>query len=344
MEDTSYTNYLLTLLDNHELITESNDEFKLNLYLTLLFLNNHNYHKDIYNKEINIIENFLRKINNYKVKIQLKRKIEEIEKLYNEIKEIYEKDNNTINKYNKDNLDITDILERKDAIEITKLIDKLTKIKLNKTNNLKYYNEVINKLNNHFDKYYLENNILTINDDIVISLEEFYDIFDYLTNIDNYNEVYSKEISNNNHRKIITDIIDLVTDYTKNIGNNIIPIILSYLIVNDIPNYEEIATDKFHIDNIKISDLYTLANSTINGDNKVKWRNIIISNDYLYNKIKEIVTKGMYYFKDDNFIIENIDNTVSDFKISIDIPNMIAFIKDNLNLLNNKSIKKHICK
>ena len=85
MDDINYINYLYELLDNKENKREYYNQFKLNIYLTLLSLNNNNYQESIQKEEINTIENYLRKINNLKVKIQLKRKEEDINKLLTEI-------------------------------------------------------------------------------------------------------------------------------------------------------------------------------------------------------------------------------------------------------------------
>ena len=332
MNDISYVNYLYALLDKKT--SEYTNKFKLNLYLTLLSLNSHNYSEDIYKKEINIMEDYLRKTNNYKVKIQLKRKEEEINKLLEEIKQIYENNKNIIDKYNKENLNIITILESKEPKEITTLIDKLTKEKMKKVNNLNNYKDLMNNIISNINKYHIESNNLIINNNMMIPLDDFYNVFDYLINIDNYKDIYSNDIANNSHKIIINDIIEMINNNNlDNINNNIlIPIILNYIISSNIPNYEEIATDKFHIDNIKISDLYSLANNNnINNNNKVMWRKIIIPNSYLYSKLNETINKGMYYFKDDDFIIESI----GDFKVSISINSMISFIKDNLNHIVN---------
>ena len=70
----SYNKYLIELMSNNILKQEFQNNLNINLYLTLLSLNNSNYKESIYLDEINIIEDFLRKINNLKVNIQLKRK------------------------------------------------------------------------------------------------------------------------------------------------------------------------------------------------------------------------------------------------------------------------------
>ena len=161
----TYVNYLISLLDKKT--DEFNNEFKCNLYLTLLFLSNRNYSYDVYKKEIAIVEDYLRKVNNYKVKIQLKRKENEIDRLLSDIKDEYINNKSIIDNYNKDNLDMINILDNKDAKEITKLIDKLTKLKINKINTLNNYNEIFTNINN-INKYNIDNNILTINDDVNI--------------------------------------------------------------------------------------------------------------------------------------------------------------------------------
>ena len=53
----------------------------------------------------------------------------------------------------------------------------------------------------------------------------------------------------------------------------------------------------------------------------------------MYQKIKQIATKGMYYIDGDKFILENIEKNSNDFKISITINNMKEFLKLNLSNL-----------
>ena len=69
--DISYTNYLLNLLTNLANIDELNSELKLNIYLTLIALSNSYYSEEKYQENLLTIEDFLRKTNNLKVKIQL---------------------------------------------------------------------------------------------------------------------------------------------------------------------------------------------------------------------------------------------------------------------------------
>ena len=346
MDDINYINYLYELLDNKENKREYYNKFKLNIYLTLLSLNNNNYQESIQKEEINNIENYLKKINNLKVKIQLKRKEEEINKLLTEIKEIYQNNIDLISKYNKENLDIINILDSKEPKDITKLIDKLTKIKIYKIDKLEEHNNIRKNIisNMKNNNYYLEDNNLIINDNININIDKFYEIFDYLLDINQYQNVFLTNKANTSHKETIKNIIELLKNNNEN-NKNIIPIILNYLISLNNTNYEEIDTSKFKIDNIKISDLYSFANTNNEvDDTKVaKWRKVIIPNNYLYNKIKDIVNKGMYYFDNDNFILENIDKSISDFKVSINTNDMINFIKENIELYNaNKTKTKHI--
>ena len=64
--DLSYNEILLKLLNNDKDNQLFTDKLLVNVYLTLLSLNNNNYNEKIYNQEIDIIEDFLRKINNLK--------------------------------------------------------------------------------------------------------------------------------------------------------------------------------------------------------------------------------------------------------------------------------------
>lgn len=331
----SYNKYLIELMSNNILKQEFQNNLNINLYLTLLSLNNSNYKESIYLDEINIIEDFLRKINNLKVKIQLKRKDTEINELLETIKNIYQDNTKLISKYNKDNINIVNELESKEPKRITSILDNLTKEKIKKVSNKEYYDKLRKDINENIFKneYTIDNDNLIINN-TVISINEFYEIFSYLLDINNYKDIYPNKDENKLHKQLITKIIDII-ESNSSLDNEIIPIILTNLLSKSIPNYEYINTTNFNIDNIKITDLYSFANNTnqeIN-NNTAKWQKILIPNEYLYNKIKEIVSKGMYYFKEDNFIIENIENTTSDFKISISINNIKTFLKDNLEKL-----------
>jgi len=351
INESTYTNFLLQLLNkNYNIDSEEHKKFlELNVYLTLLALSNFKYDESFYEKEINIIENFLRKVNNFKVKIQLKRKENEIDNLLNEINDIYIKNKELITKYNKENLDIDGILFSKNTVSLTNMIDKLTKLKMKKQENKENNDNLRNKvseiifLNNYYiyDEFlYIEN--IDYDELLKISLEDFYEIFEYLLNIDTYQSVYSNNNSEESHKKVIKSIIKALLS-KDSIDDEIIPIALTYIITRNIPDYNEIDTSGFSIDNIKITDLYSFAekNNIIDNSKTARWKNILIPNEYLYDKIKEIAIKGMYYFKDDKFIIENIDNSISDFKISIDIDKMLEFLKQNLeNLSKIDSYKK----
>ena len=305
-------------LTNYDNINSYDDSFKVLAYLTLLSLNNHNYKEDIYLEEINKVENFLRKVNNYKVKIQLKRKEGEINTLLTEIKDIYNRNTDIINKYNKDNLDIINILDSREPKEITPLIDRLTRVKMKKVNILPKYNNIINT---NIDNYEIENNTININNNLIISFDGFYDIYDYLLDLSNYKEVYRKTEIINYHHKLILDYINMIKSNTKLTKEETILVILNYLVKKDIiPN--ELDFSKFKIGNIKISDLYNFANNNLTEEYHAKWGKVIIPNDYLFNKIKELLSMGMCYFKDDSFILEN----TSDFKISISSLELINLI------------------
>ena len=326
----SYIEYLKELIFKNELKKEFQNNLKIDLYITLLSLNNCNYKESIYREEINLIDDFLRKINNLKVKIQLKRKDYEIDELLTKIIKIYNSNEKIISKYNIDNINIVNVIETKNTKEITDLLDKLTKQKIKIVNNKDYYDKIREEISNSVFKnnYEINNDTITINN-MILNLEEFYNIFSYLLDINNYKDIYSKKEENELHSQLINNIINIING-KKEINNELIPMILTNILSKNIPNYESINTKNFNIDNIKITDLYSFVNNTSINSNTAKWRKIIIPNEYLYNKIKEIVSKGMYYFKEDDFVIENKDK---DFKISISINNIKNFLKDNLERL-----------
>ena len=333
--------YLYKLLNHEEISREDYHQIKVAIYLTLLSLNNNSYQENDFQKEINIIEDYLRKINNLKVKIQLKRKPNEIDNLLNEIKEITTNNESIIKKYNKEKIDIISILDTKDPNEITTLVDKLTKTKIKLIEKIDNYNPVRNNIINniHNTNYHIIDNTLYIGDNINIDLDSFYEIFSYLLDSNNYHPIFHNSDTNNSHKDIINNLIAVIYD-NKQLDNEVIPVVLTALFTGKINDIEEINTSNFNIDNIKITDLYSFVNDSNNESIKTaKWKKIAIPNYYLYNKIKEITNQGMYYFKDNNFILE----IPGDFKISITIPNMYIFLKDNLTNINKTKTKsKHI--
>jgi len=333
MLDTDYQTYLTNLLDNQEV---SDKQLTFDLYLTLLALNNSNYQANKQQNEINIMDDFLRKVNNLKVKIQLKRKTAEIDKLLDDIKTIYEQNKSIIDKYNEENLDIITILESKEPIDITNVIDKLTKLKLNKLSTKEMHDKLRNEIiNNIFStEFYLNDNTFYMGD-IIIPLDEFYEIFDYLLDINNYKQIYHNETADTSRNNLIASIIGKIEN--NNPLTNYLPVILTSLFTKGIDS-EGINTSKFNIDNIKISELYSFVNNNNSTNNEnAKWKKVVIPNDYLYQKIKTMVTSGMYYFNNNIFIME----ITNDFKISILIDDLIVFLKENINK-PNKEKKKHI--
>lgn len=342
--DIKYESYLLYLLNNLNDTNEFHNELILNIYLTLLSLNNLNYHDEYYTNKINILEDYLRKVNNLKVKIQLKRKESEIETLLNEIKEIYQSNTKLIERYNKNKINILETLDSKDAKQITNLIDAQTKQKMHLVYEKENYDNIRNTITNFIwdSNYYISDNYLYLNltndNSVMTSLDDFYEMFDYLLDINNYKEIYSNTESEDNHKLIINELINLVENQSAmNIGN-LIPIILTDISTKIIPNYEKINTSKFIINNIKITDLYSFANKQIINSNTAKWNKVSIPNTYLYNQIRALSHKGMYYFKNNSFILESIINNASDFKISINIDDLISFLKDNLNNMINSNL------
>ena len=106
----------------------------------------------------------------------------------------------------------------------------------------------------------------------------------------------------------------------------------------------DLDTSEFNIENIKITELYSLASKTQNSEETnektTKWRNISIPNNYLIDKLKEMIKKGMYYYKEDTFVLENIENKTSDFKVSIKLDKIKYFLKSILEKKLEKSKTK----
>ena len=122
-----------------------------------------------------------------------------------------------------------------------------------------------------------------------------------------------------------------------NIDKISIPLVFTRILSLNIDDMKEIDNSDYNIENIKISELYSLASTNSEENNTVKWRNISIPNEYLIEKIKEIINKGMYYYKDNNFILDN----PGEFKLSIEIDKIKFILKTILeNNLNNKNTKK----
>ena len=340
----TYDSYLLNLLDNYAHLDDINSQLRINIYITLMALSGGIYNKNNEQNKIDIIEDFARKVNNLKVKIQLKRKEEEINKLIDDIKKIYDENNKLIDKYNIDKLNIIEILDGKEPKEITKIIDIITKEKMRRLDNkIMYDNLRSSVINNIFDNnYHIMDNTLYINisdiDDIVISLDIFYQVFDYLLDIDNYKDIFNKNNVNKNHKILIENIIKLLNE--KHIDNVdiLIPIILTHIFVK-IENDDTLDMSKFKIDNIKITDLYKLAEQSKGLDSAkcVMWRKIIIPNTYLIDRISNIIKNGTYYFQDDTFVMDDIVNNISDFKISINKEDIINLTREELRKISNET-------
>ncbi len=323
-ENIKFNNSLLESLKNDSFLP-LNNELKVNMYLTLLALNNNSYTEKMYLSEYDTVDDFLRKTNNLKIKIQLKRKSNEIEELATTINKLYLDNTTSIDKYNTDNLDIINILNTKDPKDLTHLVDEMTKIKLDIHNKKDRYDKIRRYIidNIFTNNYYIKDDKLYLEKEEIL-LTDFYQIFSYLLDINNYKNIFNNDF----HKNLIETIIDIITNNKECNTEVLIPVVLTYLLNKNINN-SDIDTSKFKVENIKISDLYSFANKESN-KNTAKWRNVFIPNDYLYNKIKEIVKKGMYYFDNNRFILESIVRKTSDFKLSIPSTDMKEFLIDNL--------------
>ena len=341
-ESSNYQKQLLYIKNNQDNQSkELSSMLKFNVYLSLLSLNNHNYSNTIFIKEHDIIDDFLRRVNNLKVKIQLKRKEKEIDTLLEEIIKIYNNNEFVIEKYNKNSIDVIKIISSREPKKITLLIDAFTKVKMKKCDKKDEYSKERKYIDKNIfnSKYYLQGNklYLIVNDENYnIDLEEFYNVFDYLLDINNYQQIFLNNKINRSHILTIAELIKLAQSHEilKDIEDKqLIPILLTSLINTKINNLNEIDTSSFKISNIKIADLYSFAShkEETNIEKAAKWNKIIIPNQYLYDKLKELVKKGMYYYQEGDFTLENIDNKISDFKVSISIPKAIELLQEIIN-------------
>lgn len=343
MSDNTYNNFLISLLENNpkEINSDEQSQLKFNLYLTLLSLNNDNYPETYDENNSNIIDDFLRKTNNLKIKIQLKRKDEEINKLLDNLIIIYKSNQKLINKYNEDNLDILEILKQKKIQELTNLIDKLTQKKYRYhtfyQENKSLRKDIINNIFNY--NKIIQDNILYIKNpdqEISIKLSDFYLLFDYLLDINLYNNIFANPNENNFHKDMINNLITQIEKNTslKDNPTSLIPLILTYLSSQNTKNNLDIDTSSFNIENIKITDLYSFASyNDPKKNNTAKWEKVNIPNEYLLEKLTMIIKKGMYYKTEDKYVFENICcNKTSDFKVSIANDKIIPFLKESIIL------------
>lgn len=341
--DNTYNDFLISILDNNpkEINLDEQSQLKFNLYLTLLSLNNDNYQETYYENNSNIIDDFLRKTNNLKIKIQLKRKDNEINKLLDNLITIYQDNQKIINKYNENNLNILEILKQKKVQELTNLIDKLTQKKYQYhtfyLQNQSLRKDIINNIFN-YNKTIQDNKLYIHNPDkeISINLSDFYLLFDYLLDINLYNNIFANTNENNFHKDMINNLITLIEKNTsfKDNPTSLIPLILTYLSSQNTNNYLDIDTSSFNIENIKITDLYSFASyNNPKKNNTAKWEKVSIPNEYLFEKLTMIIKKGMYYKTEDKYVFENICcNKTSDFKVSIPNDKIISFLKESILL------------
>jgi len=344
----SYIEFLLKLLNKQENLNlkDYKEELSVNTYITLLSLSNFEYTEKYLEKEQEKVNDFLRKLNNLKVKIQLNGKKDKIIEFKDNLITQYYEDINILSIYIKDNLEFENILNTLDAKSITKLIDEVTKNKIDKENNKDIIKEKRNRIISLLPKsnYFIDNEIIYIennNEKEEITIKEFKEIFNYLLNTDIYKKIYKTKANQISHELIINHLIKTLVSNElteNNLEKILIPIVFTRVLSLNLDDMKKIDNSDFNIENIKISELYSLASSNQDEENTVKWRNISIPNEYLVEKIKEIISKGMYYYKDNEFILDN----PGEFKLSIDIDKMNNILKIILdNITNSKNSKKN---
>ena len=333
----SYVEFLLQLLNKDENtdIEKYKEELMVNLYLTLLSLRNLEYSEKLDEKEKETIRDFLTRLYNLKVKIQLKRKPQEISKLAEDLITQYYENVNILSIYIKDGIELENVINTMDAKGLTKLVDSVTKDKMNKEYGEKDRNKKRTELVKliPMNEYYVENGIVFIKNEDKweqITVKEFLDMFSYLLNLDNYKSIYKNETKKRSRELNISNIIKvlIINDKKKDkLDKVLIPVLLTYILSLDITKYVDVDTSKFNIDNIKISDLYSFASNNSKSNNTPKSGNISIPNEYFLGKLKEMIQNGMYYYNEDTFVLEHVENNTSDFRTSIKIDEMINFIK-----------------
>lgn len=349
----SYIEFLLKLLNSEQNINinEYQEELIVNLYLTLLSLSNNEHSESIERKNKEIIDDFLRKLNNIKVKIQLKRKSEEINKLSEDLITQYYENINILSTYISDGTELENVIHTMDAKKITTLIDQVTKDKMDKEDRKEEIEDFRKKITKLLptSNYYIEKDDIYIynNEEYEkISLKQFVEAFSYLLNPDNYSKLYADNANQINRELIIANIIKLIIIKDKKIeelNKILIPLILNYILSLNIDNIENINTSDFVIENIKITELYSLAanKKEYETDKTIRWRNISIPNSYLISKLNEMIKKGMYYYKDEQFVLEKIEGNTSDFRISIQTEKVKELLKNILETqLELNNIKK----
>lgn len=345
----SYIENLFNLLNDNKFDTSqiNKEEFTINSYITLLSLSNLEYTEKNFKNEQEQINDFLRKLNNLKVKIQLNGKKEHILKFKEELLTQYYENINFLSLYIKNNDELVEIINTLDAKKITKEIDSITKNKNDKESKKEIYQEKRNKIvkllphSNYYianNKIYIENN----NNYEEIEINEFKEIFNYLLNTNNFKLIYKTKTNQISRELIINNLIKTLisNDLTENnLEKILIPLVFTKILSLNIDEMKDLDNSSFNVENIKISELYSLASNTNTGEFTAKWRNIKIPNEYLIEKIKEIISKGMYYYKEDKFILDN----PGEFTLSIKITKIKHLLKTLLesNINCYKQVKKN---
>ena len=213
-------NIINKTIDAHDDTIASNNrtkqELDINLYLLLIELNGKEYKGEIDKKEALIIDDFLRLLNNYKVQIELKRTPEHLEEQVEKIKELYYNNTAILNNYLASSITLENVLSTGSKNDIDELIIDIT---IKRSNRQKYISSIDSKRQKILELIKKEEKIsvkegYVIIDNIMLTIEEFKEIFSYLLNIDNFESKYNNSKLKNAQLIVYMDIISNITNKT----------------------------------------------------------------------------------------------------------------------------------
>ena len=349
--ETNYQKELINIInltlsapdDTIPLNTKIKQELDINLYLLLIELNGKEHKGEIDKKEALIIDNFLRLLNNYKVQIELKRTPEHLEEQVEKIKELYYNNTAILNNYLASSITLENVLSTGSKNDIDELIIDIT---IKRSNRQKYISSIDSKRQKILELIKKEEKIsvkegYVIIDNIMLTIEEFKEIFSYLLNIDNFESKYNNSKLKNAQLIVYMDIISNITNKTissKRISKVLIQLLLQELNKLEICIDENLDGSNFIIENMQLRDLPKQEIINEKSPKVIIYNKLIhLSNEYIINKILSLFKEGNYYFVEDMFVIGKEEK---DVKTKIPISKIISYLTHILaSTMQNK--KKH---